>query len=155
MASRLGKAGSSRIPAPWLGLLCTLAALFVSVLLGPSSASALSLQEVGSFDAPTFVTSNPGDPNRLFIVEQDGVIRRTDGGGTTTFLDIAGLVRSEEGEQGLFSMAFAPDYESSGLFYVFYTSSNDPGTGEDETGDLKIAESIPMRARSRERAASC
>jgi glucose/arabinose dehydrogenase len=37
-------------------------------------------------------------------------------------------------------MAFAPDYESSGLFYVFYTSSNDPGTGEDETGDLKIAE---------------
>ena len=97
MGSRSGRAvGSSRIRAPWLVLLCTLAALFVSVLRGPSSASALALQEVGRFDAPTFVTSDPGDPNRLFIVEQPGRIRLTEGGSTTTFLDIESIVLSPD-----------------------------------------------------------
>jgi glucose/arabinose dehydrogenase len=114
-------------------------ALLVSTLVVPASADALSLQEVGNFDAPTYVTSHPSDSNRLFIVEQAGVIRLIDSGSTTEFLNIDPIVESG-GERGLLSMAFAPDYESSGLFYVFYTSSNDPGTGEDETGDLKITE---------------
>jgi glucose/arabinose dehydrogenase len=113
--------------------------LLVSALLVPASADALSLEMVGNFDAPTYVTSDPGDPNRLFIVEQAGAIRLTDRGGTTEFLNIDPIVESG-GERGLLSMAFAPDYESSRLFYVFYTSANDLGTGEDETGDLKIAE---------------
>ena len=84
------------IRAPWLVLLCALAALSVSVLRGPASASALALQEVGRFDAPTFVTSDPGDPNRLFIVERDGRIRLTEGGSTTTFLDIESIVQSPD-----------------------------------------------------------
>ena len=142
MASRSGKAvGSSRIPAPWLVLLCTLAALFVSVLLGPSSASALSLQEVGSFDAPTFVTSDPGDPNRLFIVERPGRIRLTEGGSTTTFLDIESIVSDERGdEQGLFSMAFSPDYATNHHFYVAYSGVDDPSTTGDESGDFHLDE---------------
>jgi glucose/arabinose dehydrogenase len=129
--------GSRPTPAPFVGLLCTLTAMFVPVLLAPASASALSLEEVGSFDTPTFVTSDPGDPDRLFVIEQAGVIRLSDGG-VTTFLDIADLVRSPEdagggNEQGLLSMAFSPDY-ATGLFYVFYTAQ------AGEAGALRIDE---------------
>jgi glucose/arabinose dehydrogenase len=40
-----------------------------------------------------------------------------------SFLDITRLVNSSGGEQGLLSMAFAPDYARSGRFYVYYTDS--------------------------------
>ena len=141
MGSRSGKAlGSSRIRAPWLVLLCTLAALFVSVLLSPASASALALQEVGSFDEPTYVTSDPGDPNRRFIVERPGRIRLTEGGSTTTFLDIESIVSDGEGEQGLLSMAFSPDYATNHHFYVAYSGVDDPSTTGDESGDFHLDE---------------
>jgi glucose/arabinose dehydrogenase len=41
----------------------------------------------------------------------------------TPFLDITSLVTSG-GEQGLLGLAFAPDYASSGLFYVYYTTKD-------------------------------
>ena len=42
-------------------------------LLAPASASAaLSLEEVDGFDQPMFVTSEPGDANRLYVVERPG-----------------------------------------------------------------------------------
>jgi glucose/arabinose dehydrogenase len=115
------------------------ACVAAAALAAPASASALALEEVGSFDTPTFATSDPGNSNRLFIVEQDGVILLVDGGVTTTFLDIADLVRSPEdagggNEQGLLSMAFSPDYPTTRRFYVFYTAQ------EDEAGALRIDE---------------
>jgi glucose/arabinose dehydrogenase len=76
---------------------------------------------LGRFDAPTFVAAPRGD-RRRFVVQRDGMIvvlrgRKQLG---EPFLDISDDV-STEGEGGLLSMAFAPDYESSGLFYVYYT----------------------------------
>ena len=66
---------------------------------------------------------NAGD-DRLFIVEQDGVIKIIDGGVTnaTPFLSIA--VNSGGNEQGLLGLAFHPDYDSNGFFYVNYTQAN-------------------------------
>lgn len=124
--------GSSRIRAPLLGLLCTLAAMFVPVLLAPASASALSLEQVGSFERPTYVTSDPADPDRVFVVEQSGRIRITEDGSTTTFLDIRSIVHQH---QGLWSMAFSPSYANDGRFYVVYAGVDDPRTaGVDESG---------------------
>src|SRR2546425_6661728 len=40
----------------------------------------LRLTPVGSFERPDLVTSPPGDPGRLFVVEQRGVIRVVDDG---------------------------------------------------------------------------
>ena len=40
------------------------------------------------------------------------------------FLDLTRLVGSEGTEQGLLSMAFAPDYQRSGKFYVDYTNKD-------------------------------
>ncbi|HJQ74897.1 MAG TPA: PQQ-dependent sugar dehydrogenase [Gaiellaceae bacterium] len=76
---------------------------------------------VGGFDSPVFVTSAPGDPDTLYVVEQPGTIRTVrDGRITGTFLNLKSIIESG-GEQGLLSMAFSPKYASNHLFYVSYT----------------------------------
>lgn len=59
---------------------------------------------------------------RLFVVEQAGRIKIVEPNGQVsgTFLDISHLVRSG-GEEGLLGLAFAPDYATSGRFFVYYT----------------------------------
>ena len=89
----------------------------------PAASASVRLQKVGDFDAPLFVTAPPADTHRIFVVEQGGTIQVVRGGKKSTFLDISNLVTAG-GERGLLSMAFAPDYASTGLFYVYYTDTN-------------------------------
>jgi glucose/arabinose dehydrogenase len=91
--------------------------------------AAVSLLQVGTFAQPVYVTAPPGDPSRLFVVQKTGKIVVVGGGGSSTFLDITGRVRSSGNEQGLLSMAFAPDYATSGMFYVYYTAQPPGGSG--------------------------
>ena len=83
------------------------------------------LVKVGDFQSPLYVTAPPGDRRRIFVVEQAGRIVVVRGGRTLAkpFLDIRSKVTAG-GEQGLLSMAFAPDYAQSGLFYVYYTEKS-------------------------------
>jgi glucose/arabinose dehydrogenase len=83
------------------------------------------LARIGGFDSPVYVTAPPGDGRRLMVVEQPGRIMVVRGGRklATPFLDIRSSVAAG-GEQGLLSVAFAPDYRSSGIFYVYYTDRN-------------------------------
>src|SRR5919201_902348 len=92
-----------------------------------AASAGVRLVKVGRFNAPLYVTAPPGDRRRIFVVEQGGRIMEVRGGRqlSTPFLDIRSKVLSG-GEQGLLSMAFAPDYAQSGLFYVYYTER--PGT---------------------------
>jgi glucose/arabinose dehydrogenase len=87
-----------------------------------TTAAGLMLTPVGAFDRPDLVTAPPGDPKRVFVVEQRGVIRVIDDGvpQPTPFLDISDQV-VERNETGLLGLAFAPDYAESGLFYVDFT----------------------------------
>jgi glucose/arabinose dehydrogenase len=80
------------------------------------------LVAVGRFNSPVYVTAPPGDRRRIFVVEQAGAIRVVRGGNRLSrpFLDLRSLVLSG-GEQGLLSMAFAPDYARTRRFYVNYT----------------------------------
>ena len=84
---------------------------------------------------PTYVTAPPLDPNRLFIVEQPGRVRLVKNGvlQTTAFLDIRSKVESSGGEQGLLSVAFHPDFETNGFFYVNYTSRTNGGIADGDT----------------------
>jgi glucose/arabinose dehydrogenase len=113
-------------------VLVLLVAVAVALLALPSGAAAkprigdgvggVELRELGRFDSPTYAENAPGFGKLLFVVEQRGtiqVLRRDDALGRP-FLDIRGLVECC-GEQGLLSVAFAPDYERSGHFYVYYT----------------------------------
>jgi glucose/arabinose dehydrogenase len=99
----------------------------------PEESRELALKEVVSgLDSPLFATAAPGEPNRLYVVEQPGRIRVLQDGRLEQkpFLDIVGLVTSG-GEQGLLSVAFHPDYAQNRLFYVDYT---------DLAGDTRVVE---------------
>jgi glucose/arabinose dehydrogenase len=88
----------------------------------PAARPGLRLQRIGRFSSPVYVTSPPGDRGRVFVVEQGGRVFVMRGGRRIDrpFLDISDRV-SAGGERGLLSLAFAPDYARSGLFYVYYT----------------------------------
>jgi glucose/arabinose dehydrogenase len=92
----------------------------------------LALKRVGNFDNPTYVTGAPGFPKLLFVVEQPGKVEVLRGGHELShpFLDVSGLV-DFGGERGLLSIAFPPDYEQSGDFYVYYT---------DKAGNIRVDE---------------
>jgi len=117
--------------------------------LGGGEASAATLKPLAAESAwnsePIFATAPPGDP-RLFVVERgttqggaairvlkDGILQ------PTPFLSIPNVNVSSE--RGLLSMAFAPDYETSGRFYVFWIANGpdalDPGG---VVGDIRIVE---------------
>ena len=68
------------------------------------------------------MTQPPSGDESLYVVEKGGVIQRVGpDGSASTFLDISDEV-STGSEQGLLSVAFAPDYARSGLLYVNFTN---------------------------------
>jgi glucose/arabinose dehydrogenase len=99
---------------------------------------AVTLLRIGSFADPVFVTAPPGDTGRVFVVEKAGVIQDVRGATRSVFLDISGKVVHSGQEQGLLSMAFAPDYATSGKFYVYYTAA--PAGPPSGQSDLVISE---------------
>lgn len=80
-----------------------------------------------SFSSPLFLTNSGDGTNRIFILEQDGIIKvfSNNPGVSTTkvFLNITDRV-TNGGEMGLLGLAFHPDYENNGYFYVNYTTDN-------------------------------
>ena len=99
---------------------------------GARPGGGVALKKIGSFDHPVYVTGAPGYPKLLFVVEQPGRVMVLRGGHRRgrPFLDLRGKV-SFEGERGLLSIAFPPDYAKSRRFYVYYT---------DNAGNIRIDE---------------
>jgi glucose/arabinose dehydrogenase len=87
---------------------------------------------VSGLDQAVHITHAGDGTGRLFVVERSGLIRIVKGGALlgTPFLDIADRVGDQNGEQGLLSVAFPPDYANQGVFYVYYT---------DNSGDSMVA----------------
>ena len=115
----------------------------VAVAAVPGSAHAVTLAKVGDFSAPVYVAAPPGDTSRVFVVQRGGVIALVKDGVPSTFADLSARVLSGD-ERGLLSMAFAPDYATSGLFYVYYTARNP--TGEITISELRRDPGNPDRA---------
>jgi hypothetical protein len=93
----------------------------------PPAAAQVQLVPVASgLASPVFVAGAHDGTQRLFIVEQAGVIRvmPIGGSGMATFLDIRSKIRSG-GEQGLLGLAFHPFYSSNRRFFVYYTRAAD------------------------------
>ncbi|CAM3576230.1 hypothetical protein FSS13T_06520 [Flavobacterium saliperosum S13] len=90
-----------------------------------TSPAVIGLQSFATgFSAPVEIT-HCGD-SRLFVVEQDGLIKILNPNGTTNatpFLNVTTLTNAS-GEQGLLGLAFHPDYTSNGYFYINYTNLN-------------------------------
>jgi glucose/arabinose dehydrogenase len=81
---------------------------------------------------PTFATPAGDGSGRLFVTERAGRIKVFSAPNTEAklFLDIEDRVDDSGPEQGLLGLAFAPDYASTGHFYVNYT---------DNQGDTVVA----------------
>jgi glucose/arabinose dehydrogenase len=115
------------------------AALWMSVALvlpaaagsQPSAGSGFRLAVVArGLDSPVHVVAAPGEPRRLYVVEQRGTVRVVERGRVRPgfFLDLRGQV-SGENEQGLLGLAFDPRYARNRFLYVNYT---------DRDGDTRI-----------------
>src|SRR2546423_370248 len=123
-----------------LALVTVLAAL---ALAGP--AAAYTLTDVGTFAQPVQVVAPPGDPHRVLVVQQSGTVLVIRDGTRLdqAFLDVGPLMKTG-GEEGLLSMAFAPDYATSGLVYVAYTAP----LGGDAMGNRLVIDELRRAASS-------
>ena len=112
-----------------------LAFLFMTQAFGQTNVTTLNFELVGNGLArPVFATSAPGDSDSLFVLEQHrGAIERIDlsTGTRSTFVTLPSGTVSTGNEQGLLGLAFAPDYQTSGRYYLNYT---------DASGDTRVRE---------------
>jgi glucose/arabinose dehydrogenase len=86
----------------------------------PATADVIARRFAFDLESPTFLTSPPNDFGRVFVTELGGdieILDRVTGAWIGTFLTLPST--SGEGFQGL---AFHPDYDSNGYFFVYYTN---------------------------------
>jgi len=95
------------------------------------------------FEDPINVTNAGDGSGRIFVVESAGRVRIMNANGSINelpFLDLTNLlptsinpsgndVQAEFIEQGLYSIAFHPNYSDNGYFYVHYSSLRANGDG--------------------------
>jgi len=81
-----------------------------------------------SFTRPVLLTHSNDSSDRIFVIEQRGVIKLfpndSNVSSSTTFMDIVGRVDDTGNEMGLLGLAFHPDYANNHHFYVNYTDSS-------------------------------
>jgi glucose/arabinose dehydrogenase len=116
-------------------LVSRLVVLLLLVVTPPRASAQIQATAVGTgFSQPVFGTSAPGSPGTMYVVQQGGQIRPLNlstGAIGATFLNLSAVSGSDflsGGERGLLGLAFHPDYQNNGRFYVHYTYENDGGT---------------------------
>ncbi len=115
-----------RITIPWRKQ-AAISFLFLLCSLRPGAQPTVNyVPVITGLTAPMEVATAPGDVSgRIFIVQKGGLIRIWDGTQLlpTPFLDLSASVASD-GERGLLSMAFHPQYATNGYFFVYYNATN-------------------------------
>ncbi len=120
--------------------------VFLILLLITAAAAAhaveLRFEQVSQRDSIVDIRHAGDGSQRLFLVEQGGRVwaRDADTGRESLFLDIRDRI-SSGGERGLLSLAFAPDYVQSGVFYAWYTN----GSGDTVLARFRVS-AIPSAA---------
>jgi glucose/arabinose dehydrogenase len=95
--------------------------------------SQYQLVEVASgLTSPVYLTHAGDGSGRIFIVGQNGQIWVMQDGVVLDqlFMDVRSLISRDASERGLLGLAFHPDYETNGQFFIYYT---------DTAGDIQIA----------------
>ena len=78
-----------------------------------------------SFQEPTNLVQPDGASDLMFVTEQRGTIYALSAGNpqqANIFLDITDRVNKGGNEEGLLGLAFDPDYQENGYFYVYYSA---------------------------------
>lgn len=119
--------------------------------------TAISQADIGvklvakGFERPVWAGVPKGSAGKLWVMEQGGrvwiVDEKTGERSETPFLDVREDVTRRGNEEGLLGLAFAPDFEKSGRYYVNYTDkekqtrivrfiSKDKKTTDRSTGEI-------------------
>ncbi len=108
----------------------------VLALFASAAHAAVSRELItNGFSSPVHVAAPPGDSTRLFVVQRGGLIRIINLSNNTIlgtpFLNVSAGPETDvdtQGEGGLLSMAFHPDYASNGHIFVYYTTDLSGGS---------------------------
>lgn len=89
----------------------------------PTVRSARTELLIDGLGAPVGLVNAADGSGRLFALEKAGnVVAIAPDGTSSLFLNVSDRVGSGASEQGLLGLAFAPDFVSSGRFYINYTN---------------------------------
>ncbi len=102
----------------------------LSLLLASSLSlpAAIGVEKVADgFERPVWAGTPPGTSGKLWIMEQAGQVwivdEKTGQRSEQPFLDIRSDVSRRGNEEGLLGLAFSPDFETSGRYYVNFTDN--------------------------------
>ncbi len=112
----------------------------------PERAAAIALEPIIVVpNSLTYLTHADDDSQRLFLIEKTGRVLILSQGKVqdAPFLDITDRVQATSSEQGLLSIAFAPDYPRTGAFYANYTAQD--GNGDTVISRFRVS-ADPNRA---------
>jgi glucose/arabinose dehydrogenase len=99
--------------------------------------------------SPIGLVAVPDNTNRLFVIDQAGMIRIIDAGGNllpAPFLDVTSkmvALTPQYDERGLLGLAFHPNYSTNGRFFIYYNApprAGGPEPGENWNNLSRIAE---------------
>ncbi|MFT5150913.1 MAG: glucose/arabinose dehydrogenase [Planctomycetota bacterium] len=105
-------------------------ATVVGALAAPTQAQDFeAVRVLNGLNSPVLLTSAPGDVDRMFVVQQGGLIRVVRNGAinATPFLNLSSII-STGSERGLLGLAFHPDFANNGRFFVNYTNAGGGAT---------------------------
>ncbi len=120
------------LPGLLLGTALALGAAAPASAQGDPGAPQIALQTVTTgLDKPIDITNAGDGTNRLFIAQQNGIVRiydlNTNQLLATPFIDISGLITPGDpvGDfEGLLGIAFHPNYGTNGRFFLSYVDIN-------------------------------
>jgi glucose/arabinose dehydrogenase len=101
-----------------------------------------------SFTSPVFLTHSGDGTNKIFVVQQGGLIKVFQNDSTasssSTFLNVSARIAAS-GEEGLLGLAFHPNYASNRYLYIYYSQA---GTGSEVIARFTRNISNPLMADS-------
>ena len=133
--------GHSLLRRLWLmGLLASSGALAqglddpIPESIDPGDVEVRLVEVASGFVSPLHGTAPPGDSNRLFVVDQVGIVYAVDlaSGASTVFMDVSDrltIIPGAYDERGLLGLAFDPAYGDNGYLYT-YTSEPTAGLSD-------------------------
>jgi glucose/arabinose dehydrogenase len=97
--------------------------LLAGFWIAPALAVNLQLTQVSDLGSVVDIKHAGDNSQRLFLLQQSGVIRILRDGELLSepFIDISSRIRSG-GEEGLLSLDFAPDFSANGHVYLYYSN---------------------------------
>lgn len=138
--------------------LAVLAAAAPSMAQVPGDVTLDTLPGISGLSGALGLKNADDGSGRLFIVQQNGIVRILDEDGTLLpdpFVDIGSRVATNASERGLLDIAFHPEFAINGLFYLHYSAGSVRPAGVNEgdtvvgeysvTGDPDVANNTPNR----------